>query len=102
MNNSYALNNYLSRDDCDKLKKVKNPSTRMLVTTSGIDHWNNTGTAGAGGGYCYHRDQMAFRHGKKGNFSFVDGHLESKKRDDIPEGPYAIYDEDFLFWKQDY
>lgn len=102
MNNSYALNDYLVRDHSGNLKKVKNPSTRMLATTSGIDHWNNDGTAGGGGGYCYHRDQIAFRHGRKANLAFVDGHLESRKRDDIPLGPYSNYDKDYLFWKQDY
>lgn len=102
MNNSYALNDYLVRNNSGALKNVKNPSGRMLVTTSGIDHWNNTGTAGGGGGYCYHRDLMAFRHNQRGNFAFVDGHLESKKREDIPMGPYAVYDDGIFFWKQSY
>ena len=97
MNNSYALNDYLVRDHSDFMKRVGNPSGRMLVTTSGIDHWSNMDKTP--GGYCFSREWMALRHSKFGNFVFVDGHLESRKRGDIPFAAYATYDSTTRFWK---
>lgn len=95
MNNSYGLNNYLIRTYAANLKKVKNPSGRMLVCPVGIDHWNSTT---ARGGYCEDRDVMAFRHNKGGNIGFVDGHVKYMKRDEIPLYGSA-YDSEF-FWTE--
>lgn len=105
MNNSYAVNYYLSNTDpsselrnayANSLKRVINPSGRLLICTVGIDHWNNIDVSR--GGYCESRVYMGFRHNKGGNISFVDGHMKYMKRDDVPLSGSAYDHENF--WKE--
>jgi prepilin-type N-terminal cleavage/methylation domain-containing protein/prepilin-type processing-associated H-X9-DG protein len=100
MNNSYSLNRNLIQENCGKLKLVKNSSGRMLAATSGIDGWHNL--TSRRGGYIESRAYMAFRHNRMGNFAFVDGHCETRKREEVPSGAYEVYDGKLHFWKQDY
>ncbi|OGV46684.1 MAG: hypothetical protein A2017_13835 [Lentisphaerae bacterium GWF2_44_16] len=104
MNNSYAINYFLCCPNASiplnvayaaSLKRVVNPSGRMLVCTVGIDHWNSDT---ARGGYCENRDVMAFRHNKSANIGFVDGHIRCMKRGDVPIYG-SSYDTGF-FWKE--
>ena len=99
-NTSYGLNYYLRQDYSHALRSVSNPSGRMLVSAAGIDHVYNLSTRR--GGYCESRAVMAFRHERKANQAFVDGHARALSYSEIPSGAYKVYDEFTHYWKEGY
>lgn len=98
INNSYALNENMINNCSGNMKRVINPSGRMLVLTAGIDGWNNLDVRI--GGWTGIRTLAAFRHVRRGNFAFVDGHVETRPRDEVPLSGNAAYDKDTMFWNQ--
>jgi len=99
-NTSYGLNQYLRHDYSHALRSVSNPSGRMLVSAAGIDHLYNLNTRR--GGYCESRSVVAFRHDRKANQAFVDGHARALSYEEIPSGAYKVYDEFTRYWKEGY
>lgn len=99
-NTSYGLNSYLRHDYSHAMLNVSNPSGRMLVSAAGIDNLYNLSTRR--GGYCESRAVMAFRHERKANQAFVDGHAKALSYEQIPIGAYKVYDEFTKYWKDSY
>lgn len=70
-NYSYNANYHLIREDAGEMKRVNNPSGRMLAGENGVDNWSGS-TAGS----LYQKDKLAFRHNKGANVVFCDGHVD--------------------------
>jgi len=90
-NMSYGLNTYLTQEYSGELRRVKNPSGRMLGATIGIDGWANLDTPAHGSG-AWARNRMACRHFGGGVFSYVDGHVIWLRYENIPLDHYASSD----------
>jgi prepilin-type processing-associated H-X9-DG protein len=95
-NYSYGINYYLARDNAGEFKRVKNPTTRMLMGTMGIDGWS--GSNSDGGTDPFQRSHLAFRHTKMGNFCFFDGHVDAIKFLDVPE--FGWGEDPESFWQE--
>ena len=103
-NFSYALNHFLTGDPAadaawggpygDRFKRVKNPSTRVLVTSCGID--NYYGNTHVGGRDACDRSYIAYRHNGGTNICFVDGHVEWFTHIAVP---ILTYDPQ-MFWRE--
>lgn len=98
VNYSYGMNAFLQGNYAAEFKRVKNPSSRMLMGTMGIDGWS--GSTSAGGTDPYMREHLAFRHEKKGNFCFFDGHVDGVKFLDVPELYLTATQDPHDFWKE--
>ncbi len=87
LNNSYGWNDRLlmSSDIYDlyvHIWDVKAPAEKMLGGEVGYDGWNVTGYGGLG---ISSRNSVSFRHSRLfSNFSFVDGHAESRHYNKVP------------------
>ncbi|OGV50999.1 MAG: hypothetical protein A2017_14065 [Lentisphaerae bacterium GWF2_44_16] len=90
-NMSYGLNTYLVQTYSGELKRVKNAAGRMLGATIGIDDWANLDTPAHGSG-AWARNRMGCRHFKGGIFSYVDGHVNWLKYENIPLDHYDASD----------
>ena len=90
-NMSYGLNTYLVQTYSGELKKVKNPTGRMLGAAIGIDGWANLDTAAHGAG-AWARNRMGCRHFHGGVFCYVDGHVNWLKYENIPLDHYDVSD----------
>ena len=91
-NFSYALNARLARvDQVDRehMARVRNPSGRMLAADIGIDGIYVQDKPGTGTNQeaerILNRKMMAFKHSKKCNTGFVDGHIQALTYGQVPE-----------------
>ncbi|OGV56834.1 MAG: hypothetical protein A2017_21690 [Lentisphaerae bacterium GWF2_44_16] len=94
-NFSYSMNAYITGSH-ERMETVKNPSSRLLLGEIGSDGWfctDNDRYAGS----LLSRDRFSFRHIKKTNIIFVDGHLTLPGPDKIPYNYEAAYDTNDFF-----
>jgi prepilin-type N-terminal cleavage/methylation domain-containing protein/prepilin-type processing-associated H-X9-DG protein len=99
-NTSYGLNFFLRQDYSHALRSVSNPSGRMLVSAAGIDHLYNLTTRR--GGYCESRLVVAFRHDRKANQAFVDGHARALSYQEVPYSATEGHDKLTRYWREGY
>ena len=74
----YGINQYLAGDDtlpspATKLDKIKNPSSRFILTETTGDYYVNTSLYGTG------NYRLDYRHNGSLNLLFVDLHVENRK-----------------------
>jgi prepilin-type processing-associated H-X9-DG protein len=83
-NFSYSLNSSsLSAAVSEKIAGVRNPSSRLMLGEIGPDGWYGSYT-GSHARTLFQRGYFSFRHFKKGNIVFVDGHLSAVGPDAVP------------------
>ncbi len=78
---SYGWNGYLVGDvaftDRENIKRVSNPTARMLLSEIGADMvYTTSGVADACS--AFDRSRASFRHSRKCNFTMLDGHVETR------------------------
>lgn len=97
-NYSYGVNRFLVREYAGDFKRVKNPATRMLIGAIGIDGWS--GSTSDGGTDPSKRADVAFRHTRKSNMCFFDGHVDSLKYLEVPEFYLDAAQDPNDFWRE--
>lgn len=88
-NFSYSFNSFLVKGAYDStlenVLRVKNPSTRMLLAEIGRDNWyNDTSVLNLGACSVEKLSTMVFRHLRKCNIIFVDGHVNFLSPNKVP------------------
>lgn len=97
-NYSYGINYFLVKGYAGEFKRVRKPTTRMLIAPIGLDGWS--GSISGGGTDPAARSHIAFRHSKKGNFCFFDGHVDDSVYLDIPELSQTSLLDPKDFWRK--
>ncbi len=95
----YKVNGFLSYGTTttftppENMYRVRNSSTRYLLGDWGTDNWFTLANSGVG-----YRSGFAYRHARKANVSFVDGHLGTLNPLEVPlnyaskaNDPYSFY-----------
>ncbi|OGV56835.1 MAG: hypothetical protein A2017_21695 [Lentisphaerae bacterium GWF2_44_16] len=97
-NFSYGMNTYIGSDNAlvERMDIVKNPSSRLLLGELGPDGWFGTDDTGHGRSL-WARNKLGYKHQKKSNIIFVDGHLIPFGPDKIPVSNDAASDPDDFF-----
>ena len=84
-NHSYGINCYMASmyTTVERMENVKNPSSRLLLGDIGTDDWFSTANTSGSGSNLGTRAGFGYKHLRKTNVVFVDGHLAFM-------GPYQI------------
>ena len=88
-NFSYSMNAFIYA--ADRMETIRNPSSRLLLGEIGPDGWFCTDDA-RGANSLSARDRFSFRHMRKYNIIYIDGHLSSISPDKIPYTYEAAFD----------
>lgn len=101
-NFSYSYNNWLGNATYgERIFRVRNPASRMFIGCTGLDNvYNSTEITGANS--LHVRARMAFRHNRRTNVCFVDGHVVEKGYNDIPvnSSSESATNVNEWFWRQ--
>ena len=99
-NHSYSINCYLSNayTTIQRMANVRNPSSRLLIGDIGPDGWFNISNTGHG--TClYSRELFGYKHFRRTNIIFVDGHLGFLGPYQIPVNAFNASNDPNAFYK---